>query len=45
MKYPSEVQERIDFLNNYAENDKLEIFDCFHMYPKEICYPNGYYDL
>ena len=44
MKYPKLVQERIDFLNKYKENDELNLFNIFHLYPKEIAYPNGFYD-
>jgi hypothetical protein len=29
-------------LEQYEENDKLESFDIFHLYPKEIIYPNGF---
>lgn len=44
MKYPKPVQERIDFLNKYKENNNLNLFNIFHLYPKEIAYPNGFYD-
>jgi hypothetical protein len=44
MKYPKIVQERIDFLNKYKENDNLNLFNIFHLYPKKIAYPNGFYD-
>jgi hypothetical protein len=44
MTIPKEVQERIDFLNKYTENKELNRFCIIHMYPKEIAYPNGYYD-
>ena len=44
MKYPKEVQAFIDVLSDYKENNQLEQFDILHLYPKEIAYPNGYYD-
>lgn len=44
MEYPKEVQEYVDFLSSYKENDKLIEFDIFHLYPKELAFPNGYYD-
>lgn len=44
MKYPKEVQEYVDFLSSYKENDELKEFDIFHLYPKEIAFPNGCYD-
>ena len=45
MKYPREVQERIDFLNQYAENDSLDSFDILHMYAGGLGFENdGYWD-
>lgn len=44
MIYPDEVQEYIDILDEYEINDNLKEFDIFHMYPREIAYPEGYYD-
>ncbi len=44
MSIPKEVQERIDLLNNYKVNDKLEEFDICHLYPTKIAFPDGYYD-
>lgn len=44
MNYPREVQERVDVLATYKEVDNLETFDIFHLYPEELCFPNGYYD-
>ena len=44
MKYPPEVQEKINVLNAYKENDELESFNIIHMYPKKLAYPTGYYD-
>ena len=44
MKYPKEVQEHIDILNKYTENDKLYQADIFHFYPKELAFPDGFYD-
>lgn len=44
MKYPLEVQKKIDVLNTYKVVDTLKEFNILHMYPKEIAYPNGYYD-
>ena len=42
--YPEEVQERIDRLKDYKENNKLIMFNVVHMYPKNLAYPNGYTD-
>jgi len=44
MEYPIEVQERIDLLDKYTINSKLEYADIFHLYPKEIAFPDGFYD-
>lgn len=44
MKYPEEVQKNIDFLDTYKQVDNLSEINCLHMYPKELAYPNGYYD-
>ena len=44
MNYPKEVQECVNFLNEYKENAKLEKFHVLHMYPKGLAYPNGYYE-
>jgi len=44
LEYPAEVQERIDLLNTYIENPKLTYANIYHLYPKEIAYPNGFYD-
>ena len=44
MAYPKEVQENIDFLNEYEENDALTKFHIFHLYPGKIAYPHGFYD-
>ena len=44
MKYPPEVQERIDALNSYKENDDLNIFTSLHLYPLGLAYPTGYYE-
>jgi hypothetical protein len=44
-KYPEQVKMYIDFLNNfYEEDDNIKDFHILHMYPKELAYPNGYYD-
>lgn len=43
-KYPNEVQKHIDYLDTYKEYHALEVFNLIHMYPKELAYPNGYYD-
>ena len=44
MDYPKEVQEKLKILDKYDENKTLHHFDLFHLYPKELAYPNGYYD-
>lgn len=44
MKYPKEVQEHIDALNQYAVDENLKEFDILHMYLGKLAYPNGYYD-
>jgi len=41
---PDEVQEKIDFLNTYTNNPKLQSFDAVHMYPNGLAYPDGYFD-
>jgi len=42
--YPTEVKKRIEILNKYEEVDKLYSFNILHLYPKELAFPNGYYD-
>jgi len=42
--YPQEVLDKIGVLNTYTENKDLKEFDCVHMYPEELAFPNGYYD-
>jgi hypothetical protein len=44
MEYPSEVQKRIDILNSYIINPNLSSANIFHLYPKELAYPDGFYD-
>jgi len=44
MIYPKEVQEELKILDDYKYSDKLSKFNIFHLYPKELAYPNGYYD-
>lgn len=44
MDYPEEVQEYIDYLNEYTICDYLTFFDIIHMYPKGLAYPDGYHD-
>lgn len=44
MNYPKEVQECLDVLKKYNLNENLTTYDIFHLYPKELAYPNGYYD-
>ena len=44
MAFPKEVTEHINILYDYAINEHLKSFHILHMYPKEIAYPNGYYD-
>jgi len=41
---PIEVQGYAKVLDNYKKSDSLEQFDIFHMYPGNICFPDGYYD-
>lgn len=41
---PKEVQERIDYLDTYDVDKKLNCFDAFHLYPTELAYPDGYFD-
>jgi hypothetical protein len=42
---PVEVAERIAEVNTrYTENDKIQEFHILHLYPKELAYPNGFYD-
>ncbi len=43
-KYPKQVQKHIDYLNRYEDNNHADEFNIIHMYPKELAYPNGYYD-
>jgi hypothetical protein len=43
-EYPAEVQIVIDHLNLYKMNESLTEGNIFHLYPKGIAYPNGYYD-
>lgn len=42
--YPPDVEVRVKFLDEYKVNEKLNCFDIFHLYPKGLAYPNGYYD-
>ena len=44
MDMPEEVKERINFLNLYKINNKLDCGSVFHLYPTKIAYPDGYYD-
>jgi hypothetical protein len=44
MRYPKEVQNKIDFLKEYKENKMIQFFNILHLYPKTLAYPNGYYD-
>lgn len=44
MKYPKEVQDRVDLLDKYKENPELNNFNTIHMYPKNLAYPDGFYD-
>lgn len=37
------VQSKIDVLDTYELVDNLKEFNIIHIYPKENCYPNGYY--
>lgn len=44
MKYPKEVQEKLDVLKLYDLNTELTEYNIFHLYPKGLAYPHGYYD-
>jgi hypothetical protein len=44
MKYSKVVQEHIDVLKKYTENENLEAFQIFHLYPGKTAYPNGHHD-
>jgi hypothetical protein len=44
MEFPEAVQANIDVLKDYIENEELSEFNIFHMYPGELCYPDGYFD-
>lgn len=44
MEYPVQVQRRVDVLEDYEYNPRLEKFNILHMYPGELAYPNGFYD-
>ena len=44
MEYPAEVQERINVLSEYTENNNLKECDIMHLYPGNIAFPDGYYD-
>ena len=44
MKYPKEVQEKIDILNAYAIDNNLTKFNIFHLYSKELAFSNGFRD-
>ncbi|HEY8365049.1 MAG TPA: hypothetical protein VIK84_05705 [Haloplasmataceae bacterium] len=45
MKYPKEVQDKINVLNKYTIDKNLSEFDIFHLYPEnKPAYPNGFYD-
>ena len=43
-QYPKEVQEKLKILDTYKENNTMNKFNLFHLYPKELAFPNGYYD-
>jgi len=43
-QYPEDVQRYIDILNEYTINKNLTRCNIVHLYPKEIAYPNGYFD-
>lgn len=43
-EYPSEVLSRVKVLETYKVNPKLNKFDIFHLYPKGLAFPHGYYD-
>ena len=43
-QYPRKVLEKIKILDNYIENRDLNEFNILHKYPKELAYPDGYYD-
>lgn len=41
--YPEEVQKFIDFLDEYKVG-KPDKFHIFHLYPRRLAYPEGFYD-
>ena len=43
MNYPKEVQEKLDVLKLYDLNTELTEYNIFHLYPKGLAYPDGYY--
>ena len=44
MLYPKAVKGKLKILDAYTENKDLTEFHIIHMYPKELAYPDGYYD-
>ena len=44
MKYPDTVKKKIAILDEYRVKDTLTRFNIFHLYPKGLAYPDGYYD-
>ena len=44
MKYPKEVKEKIAIINEYEVSETLNKFNILHLYPGELCYPDGFYD-
>jgi len=44
MGMPSEVKKMIAVLNSYKWDDTTGAFNIFHLYPKGLAYPDGFYD-
>ncbi len=41
---PNEVHKYLETLEECEWDDELDEFNILHLYPGEVCYPNGYYD-
>jgi hypothetical protein len=44
MRIPKQVQQKIDLLNDYEIDNKLDKGNIFHLYKTKLAYPNGFYD-
>ncbi len=42
--YPKSVQNSINYLNKYKENNHVDEFNILHIYPVKLAYTNGYHD-